>query len=62
MGNPRETLKARLDRLQTALESNNFDEAAKEIEPLAKYVHVMSQEDRDYYNAAKIGVRERRWN
>lgn len=62
MGNPRETLKNRLDRLQSALERNEFDEAAKEIGPLAKYVHIMSEEDRDYYNAAKIGVKEKRWN
>ena len=61
MANPRETLKARLDRLQAALESNNFEEAAEEIGPLAKYVHIMSEEDRDYYNSAKIGVKERRW-
>ena len=44
------------------IEGCEFDEAAKEIEPLANYVHIISEEDRDYYNAAKIGVKERHWS
>jgi hypothetical protein len=62
MSNPREKMKSRLDKLQAALESGDFDTASGEIGPLAKYVHILSQEDRDFYNAAKIGVKKRSWN
>ena len=62
MSNPREKLKTGLDELQRALEAGDFDAAAEQLSPLAKYVHIMDEADRDYYNSAKIGVEQRRWN
>ena len=68
MNNVREKLKNRLDELEAALNAGKhldiknglFQEVLPLVESLSKYFRIMSDEDRDFFNAAKYAIEEQK--
>ena len=54
----RQKIEARLDELEALMKARNYAEAEELIPSIAKFMSVLTEEQRDYLNAVRFAIAE----